>query len=201
MQRQTGCCYEVEQISAITCYFQRTVSNLWIFTVALQVCVQAEQYLHQVLLFKEKTEELLMSVALKGNLSERSFFFLNLDGNSTAEGFGKLRLQARLFSFFWEKGCGASQLRNTTTLHSYLQHYNKTCWFKIRVLKVALVLSVEPSHTNSPEKAVSDMVCWLPLKHGNSKLQTTLLAFGPPTQILTTWLPYVAPKLYLDHQV
>lgn len=43
----------------------------------------------------------------------------------------------------------------------------------------ASVLLVDPSHINSAEVAVSDMVCWLPPNHGISKLQTTLLAFGP----------------------
>lgn len=54
----------------------------------------------------------------------------------------------------------------------------------------ASVLSVDPSHINSPEVEVSDMICHLPLSHRNSKFQITLLAFSPLTQILGAWLPY-----------
>ena len=147
-------------------------------------------------------------------LSERRFFSFNLDANNLAEDFDKLRLQTRSFSSFLEKGCGASSLRTTSSSSSSSGNtegifitdvrkfskdrygnfitvsYRTMCWFKIRILEAASVLSVDPGHINSTEVAVSDMVCWLPPNHVNSKLQTTLLAFGPLMQRLSAWLAY-----------
>ena len=68
-------------------------------------------------------------------------------------------------------------------------NYKTTCWLKIRILEAAPVLSVDPSHINSAEVAVSDMVCRLPPNHGNSKVQTPL-AIGPPTQSLDACLAH-----------
>ena len=56
--------------------------------------------------------------------------------------------------------------------------YRTTCWLKIRILEAAPVLSVDPSHINSAELAVSDMACLLPPNHRNSKVQIPL-AIGP----------------------
>ena len=61
--------------------------------------------------------------------------------------------------------------------------HRTTCWLKIRIFEAAPVLSVDSSHINSAEVAVSVMVCWLPPNHGNSKVQTPL-AIGSPTQSL-----------------
>ena len=61
--------------------------------------------------------------------------------------------------------------------------YKTTSWLKIRILEAAPVLSVNPSHINSAEVAVSDMVCRLLPNHGNSKFQPPL-AIGLPTQSL-----------------
>ena len=58
----------------------------------------------------------------------------------------------------------------------------KTTW-------AAPVLSVDPSHINSAEVAVSDMVCRLPPNRGNSKVQTPL-AIGPPSQSLGACLAH-----------
>ena len=57
---------------------------------------------HQVFLFKEKTEELLMSVVVKDDvsLSERRLFSFNLDANSLTEDVDKLRSGTRSFNFF-----------------------------------------------------------------------------------------------------
>ena len=63
------------------------------------------------------------------------------------------------------------------------------CWLKIKILEVAPVLSVDPSHINSAEVAVSDKICQLPPNHGNSKVQTPL-AIGPPTQRLGACLAH-----------
>ena len=60
---------------------------------------------------------------------------------------------------------------------------------KIRILEAAPVLFVDPSHINSAEVAVSDMVYRLPPNHANSKVQT-LLAIGPPTQSLGACLAH-----------
>ena len=67
--------------------------------------------------------------------------------------------------------------------------YRTTWWLKIRIFEAALVLSVDLSHINSAEVAVSDMVCRLPPNHGNSKVQTPL-AIGPPTQRLGACLAH-----------
>ena len=67
--------------------------------------------------------------------------------------------------------------------------YRTTWWLKIGVLEAASVLSVDPSHINSAEVAVSDMVCRLPPNHGNSKVQTPL-AIGPPTRSLGACLAH-----------
>ena len=64
-----------------------------------------------------------------------------------------------------------------------------TCWLKIRILEVAPVLSVDPSHINSAKVAVSDMVIRLSPNHGNSKVQTPL-AIGSPTQSLDACLAH-----------
>ena len=61
--------------------------------------------------------------------------------------------------------------------------YRTTCWLRIRILEAIPVLSVDPSHINSVEVAVSDMVCRLPPNHRNSKVQTPL-AIGPLMQSL-----------------
>ena len=61
--------------------------------------------------------------------------------------------------------------------------YRTTCWLKIRILEAAPVLSVDFSHINRTEVAVSGMVCLLPPNHGNSEVQTPF-AVGPPTQSL-----------------
>ena len=57
------------------------------------------------------------------------------------------------------------------------------------ILEAAPVLSVDPSHINSAEVAVSEMVCRLPPNHGNSKVQTPL-AIGPPMQSLSACLAH-----------
>ena len=54
---------------------------------------------------------------------------------------------------------------------------------------ISSVLSVDSCHINSAKVAVSDMVCRLPLNHGNSKVQTSL-AIGPPTQSLGAYLAH-----------
>ena len=71
-------------------------------------------------------------------------------------------------------------------------HHNELqdeCWLKITILEATPILSVDPSHINSAEVAVSDMVCRLPPNHGNSKVQTPL-AIGPPTQSLGACLAH-----------
>ena len=62
-----------------------------------------------------------------------------------------------------------------------MSYYLTMCWLKIRILEAAPVLSVDPSQINNAEVAVRAMVCRLPPNHGNSKLQTTLIAIGPTT--------------------
>ena len=69
--------------------------------------------------------------------------------------------------------------------------YRTTYWLRIRILEAVPVLSVDRSHVNSAEIAVSDMVCRLPRNHGNSKVQTPL-AIGPPTQSLGACLAHQA---------
>ena len=72
---------------------------------------------------------------------------------------------------------------------NFTMSYMTTCWLKFRILEAAPVLSVDPSHINSAEVAVSDMVCQLPPNQGNSKVQTPL-AIGPPTQSLGACLAH-----------
>ena len=67
--------------------------------------------------------------------------------------------------------------------------YRTTCWLKIMIFEVVPVLSVDPSHINSAEVAISDMVCRLPPNHWNFKVQTPL-AIGPPTQSLGACLAH-----------
>ena len=58
---------------------------------------------HQVLLFREKTEVLLMSVAIEGDAStvREEVFSFYLDANSSAEDFDKLRSRTKSCSSFW----------------------------------------------------------------------------------------------------
>ena len=144
---------------------------------------------------------------------QRVFFSFNLDANSSAESVDNQRSRTRSFNSLWENGCGASSSRtnflfifmsfNTggifiTNVRKFSEDrlwnfntisYRKTCWLKIRILETAPVLSVDPSHINSAEVAVSDMVCWLPLNHRNSKVQTPL-AIRLPTQSLGACLAH-----------
>ena len=143
-------------------------------------------------------------------LSERRFVPFNQDANSSAESFDKLRTRTRSFSSFWKNGWGASSSRTTSSssscpstqkaasslMFSEDRHWNfitmsyrTTCWLKISILEGAPVFSVDPSHINSAEVAVIDMVCRLPPNPANSKVQT-LLAICPPTQSLGACLAH-----------
>ena len=54
-----------------------------------------------------------MSVGVEGEL-----FSFNLDANSSAEDFDKPRSRSRSFTSNWEKGCGASSSRISTSSFS-----------------------------------------------------------------------------------
>ena len=149
----------------------------------------------------------LLQKKLMRALTERVFSF-NLDANSSAESVDKLRSRTRSFNSFWENRCGASSSRTTSSSSSSFntggifvtkvrkfsedRHWNfitMSYWLKIRILEAVPVLSVDPSHINNAEVAVSDMVCRLPPNHGNSKIQIPL-AIGPPTQSLGAYLAH-----------
>ena len=67
---------------------------------------------HQVLHCREKTEE-----ADASTVREEVFSF-NLDANSSAESFDKLRSQTRSFNSFYENGCWASSSRTASSSSS-----------------------------------------------------------------------------------
>ena len=140
-------------------------------------------------------------------LSERGFFCFNLDANISTEFVDKLRSWTRLFNSFLGKWMRSIIFKNqfffvfmcfntggifVTNVRKFSEDrhwnfitmsYRTTCWLKIRILEAIPVLSVDPSHINKADVAVSDMVCRLPPNHGNYKFQTPLV-IGPPTQSL-----------------
>ena len=83
-------------------------------------------------------------------LFESEFFSFNLDANRSSED---------VLEFHHKEQQGDVRIREDT--------------------RGCPVLSVDPIQITNAEVAVSVMVFRLPPKHGNSKLQTTLLAIGP----------------------
>ena len=66
---------------------------------------------------EKKTVVLLTSVAVEGdtNTVRKDVFSFSLEANSSADDFDKVRSRTRSFSFFWEKGCGASSTITTSS--------------------------------------------------------------------------------------
>ena len=120
------------------------------------------------------------------NSVREEIFPFNLDANSCAESVDQLRSWTRSFNYFWENGIwsiifknhffsvfmsfnpggifvtNARKLSEDRHWNFITMSYRTTCWLKIRILKAAPVLSIDPSQINSSEVAVSDMVCRLP---------------------------------------
>ena len=72
-------------------------------------CAISAQYTKYFTVEKKK-EVLLMSLVEETDAStirEDFFFSFNLDANSSAGSFDKLRSRTRSFNSFWENGCGA----------------------------------------------------------------------------------------------
>lgn len=154
---------------------------------------------HHVFLFKEKTEKLLMSVAVKVMWAlSGGIFFPSI----------KVRVIRQRTLISWgheldafdpfQKMCGMSCLRKTSsplssgtllessslmssrpinTLYwNFIRvRYRTTYWLKIRVLQPATALSVYSCYMISTEVVVTDTdFCLQSPKHGNSKLRKKL---------------------------
>lgn len=91
----------------------------------------------------------------------------------------------------WEKlHCWFHKHLQRQELQFFTVSYIMMSWLNTRMLEVASVFSVDHSHINSTKAAVSGMAWSLPVNHGIFKLQTTIIAFGPPTQIFGAWPLY-----------
>ena len=175
-------------------------------------CAISAQYTKSFTLEKKwRYSWCLLRKKLMQALSER-FFFFNLDANSSAEFFWQAEVVKKIIQLLLGKWIWSNMFKNhffifmsfntggifVTNVRKFSEDrhwnfitmsYRTMCWLKIRILEAALVLSVDPSHINSAEVTVSDMVCLLSPNHGNSKVQTPL-AIGPPTQSLGACLAH-----------